>query len=634
MPTLPSFFFYIALKKSEAHLPITVITAFVRGRTGSETNDSSLPTESVLPTSKPQRSERMATQQTAIEVSFVRPSPQRSRFAHFCQRTEGTINAHSGVVLISICTFAFAVLTAQSLNKLMWFDEFITFYIAKLGSLHAVWSALARGTDPNPPLSHWLASLSIRLFGANSFSTRLPFMLAGVAALFALFTSLRRRIPPLYAAAGVLFFMSTAAFDYFFEARSYALTLVFSALSLMLWQEATEGDWPRLSSVALGIVLAAGISSNYFAVLAFFPIAAGELVRNISQRRLEWRVWIALAVSGSTLFFYLPLIHRAVATFSPYAWNKVDLDTVADAYLQMVDYIVWLCGALVVARTFTARCVVPATPSGERSFLGHSWDVVRHTFFVNRQQPARWGLPWHEAVAVFFLILYPLLGYAVARIQGGMLAPRFVLPVCYGCAIAAATCGYKVFGKWPIAGLLLLATVGTWFLTREGEVASNYYDERAAFQRVLDLVPSDGTLLVSDSLLVLPMYYYAPPEIASRIVFPIDFRAIRQYKGEDSPEENLWAGRIGVFPVPIIPLNNVLDRTSSFLVVSTDDNWLLKRLEEDGDTPRQLPIFTDSRHIWAFTPLCHGPVWYFRNRAETTLTAWHSAPQAHGRAGQ
>jgi hypothetical protein len=158
-------------------------------------------------------------------------------------------------------------------------------------------------------------------------------------------------------------------------------------------------------------------------------------------------------------------------------------------------------------------------------------------------------------------------------------------------------------------------------MAREADVATDYYNERHAFNNILQSLPLDQTVLVSDSLLVLPMYYYAPPEIASRIVFPIDFRAIRQYKGEDSPEENLWAGRKNVFPVPIIPLDDLLDQTSQFLVVSTDDNWLLRRLVEDGDRLKELPIFTDTRHIWAFTPLCHGPVWYFRNNSEDTLAA-------------
>jgi hypothetical protein len=588
----------------------------------------------VLPTSKFEKFKQMATQQTAIEIPAVHQFPQRSRPALISERVEEAINRRPVALIFSICALGVALMVAQAMNKLMWFDEFITFYIARLGNLHAIWTALENGTDPNPPLSHWIASLSMRAFGANSFAVRLPFMLAGVAGLFALFAFLRRRIPPLYAAAGVLFFMSTAAFDYFFEARSYALTLAFSALSLFFWQEATEGEHPKLSSVALAIVLAAGISSNYFAVLAFFPIAAGELVRNILRRHLEWRVWIALVVSGLTLPAYWPLIHSAVARFSPYAWNKVDLDTACDGYLLMVDHILWFAAALIVARIVATPYVLPGTGPRERTLLECSWNILRNSFSVNRHRAIRRGLPWHEAVAVWFLIAYPFLGYAIARIQGGMLAPRFVLPVCIGCAIAAATSAYKVFGKWPIAGLLFLATVATWFLAREGGVFSNYYDEREAFHRVLDLLPPDHTLAVSDSLLALPMYYYARPEVASRIVFPIDFRAIRQYKGEDSPEENLWAGRDGVFPVPVIPLDDFLDQTPNFLVVSTDDNWLLRRLREDDDTPKELPIFTDTRHIWAFTPLCHGQVWYFRNNPEPMLTASQSQPPVHGSTGK
>jgi hypothetical protein len=575
----------------------------------------------------------MATQQAAVEIPVLHEFPRRSRIAVCCEQIEEAINRRPAAVILSICSVAIVVMAVQSAIKLMWLDEFITFYIARLGSLRAIWAALEQGADPNPPLSHWLASLSMRAFGANPFAARLPFMLAGVAGLLALFVFMRRRVPALYAAAGVLFFMSTAAFDYFFETRSYALTLAFSALSLLFWQESAEGERPLLSSVALAIVLAAGISSNYFAVLAFFPIAAGELVRNISQRRLEWRVWIALAASGLTLLPYLPLINHAVAQFSPYAWNKVDIDTALDGYFLMVDYIFWFGLALLAARVMAIRCVLPATGSRERSLLGCTWNIARHSFFVNKSRPTKLGLPWHEAVAVLFLMLYPFLGYAIARIRGGMLAPRFVLPVCYGVAIVAAISGYRLFRKWSFAGLLFLATVGIWFLAREGEVASNYYNEREAFYRVLDLLPSDHTLAVSDSLLVLPLHYYAPPEVASRIVFPIDFRAIRQYKGEDSPEENLWAGR-NIFPVSIVPLDNFLNQTSNFLVVSTDDNWLLRRLTEDGDTPQELPIFTDTRHIWAFTPLCHGPVWYFRNNPEPTLSASKLGPRTHGSAGQ
>src|SRR5215470_17958035 len=158
-----------------------------------------LPTESAPETSKVERSEHMATQQTAPELR-VHQFPHPSRAALICEGIEEAINHQPAALIVSICSFALAVMAAQSANKLMWFDEFITFYIAKLGSLQAIWSALARGTDPNPPLSHWLAALSMRAFGESAFAERLPFMLAGVVGLFALYAFMRRRIPPLYAA--------------------------------------------------------------------------------------------------------------------------------------------------------------------------------------------------------------------------------------------------------------------------------------------------------------------------------------------------------------------------------------------------------------------------------------------------
>src|SRR4051794_14588203 len=98
-----------------------------------------------------------------------------------------------------------------------------------------------------------------------------------------------------------------------------------------------------------GIALAAGISTNYFAVLAFLPPAAGELVRTAMRARrvrpgtptefsrdrrdrrpgllgaIDFRVWIGLAVAASPLLVYRPLIEHSIAQFAPHAWNKVSL---------------------------------------------------------------------------------------------------------------------------------------------------------------------------------------------------------------------------------------------------------------------------------------------------------------------
>ena len=238
-------------------------------------------------------------------------------------------------------------------------------------------------------------------------------MLAVLLGVVCVFLFLRRRLPVVYAASGACLFLSTAALNYAYESRSYALILGLSMLSLLLWSEALDGKHELAATVGLTLTLAAGIASNYFCVLAFFPIAAGELIRDLRRRRIEWRIWIALAIGGLPFLFFLPLINHAIAQFGPHAWNKPKLDVIADSYTEMVEVV-----------------LVPAL-----AILGLA--VIRFFFekknLLRRTQPV---LPRHEMVAVFVMMLYPMLGYALAVARAGMISPRFVLPVCWGFAIA------------------------------------------------------------------------------------------------------------------------------------------------------------------------------------------------------
>jgi 4-amino-4-deoxy-L-arabinose transferase-like glycosyltransferase len=499
------------------------------------------------------------------------------------------INHNPARILLAISLLYFALTFALGSMKLIWLDEFITLYISKLGSLRSILSALARGADPNPPLTYLLVLASRKLFGEGAIPLRLPAILASWAGLLALFSFLAKRVPPVYAAAGALFFMSTAAFDYSFEGRSYALMLGFCALSLLAWQRTIDGVHKFWAAAGLAFALAAGLSSNYFAVLAFFPIAAGELFRDWKLRRVERRVWIALLVAGSTLLLYLPLINKAVATFSPHAWNKVRLDVIADSYLEMVETILWPALAILAIGAFI-------------------WFRKRH-----RSVPR--VLPDHELIAAFVLMAYPFIAYVVARIHGGMLSPRFVIPMCYGFAIAVTAVAYGLFNKRAWAGLVFVGVLLVWVFARQGVVARMYYDQRLALTRIIDTLPPASSIAVTDSLLILPLYYYAPRAIAADLYFPVDFDAIRKYKKEDSPEQNLWNGRDWIYPVPIISLDTFTAAHPDYLVAAPGNNWLLQKLVAEDRPARLLPIFTDTKDIQGFTPLSHGPVWFFAEGA-------------------
>lgn len=498
----------------------------------------------------------------------------------------GAINENPTRVLFGLAVFYLVLVVPLAMIKLLWADEFITYYIAKLGSVHAIWNALSRGVDPNPPAAHVLAMWSMRFFGDNELAMRLPAILACLLGVVSLFLFLRRRVPVVYAAAGSCFFMATAAINYAYESRSYALILAFSMLSMLMWQESIEGRYPRWAAVMMAIFLAAGISSNYFAVLAFFPIAAGELVRDWKRGRIEWRVWIALALGGLPFLFFLPLITHAIAQFAPHAWNKTTIDVIPDSYTEMIEVI--LGPAIIIFAIGVGHYLYERKKGRVKSAI----------------------LPQHESVAVWVLLVYPMLGYVLAVARAGMMSPRFVLPVCWGFAIATVVICYRVFAKNAAVAGTLLVLFFSWALARGGFCAYDYMAQRASFEHVLSNIPPANTLVVADSLLVQPLYHYAPPEVSARMVFPIDFRLIDRYKHEDSLERNYWAGR-GVFPVPIISLQDLRQQYPGYVIVAADHNWLLQKLEVDGSPAKVLDVQSSSRDIGGFTPLSHGVTYFF-----------------------
>lgn len=523
------------------------------------------------------------------------------------ERTPDSIPRWSSAAFLSIFTlFYFSLTFAHASIKLLWFDELITFYVARLNAAGPIWDALARGTDPNPPLMHLLVMWSIRLFGESELAVRLPAILANWVAAVCLFVFLRRRLPVQYAAAGVCFFVATGAFSYSYESRSYALLLAFCIGSLVAWRGVVEGKRPAVSAVLLALCVALGISSNYFAVLSVFPIAVGELVRSIQRRRIDYRVWLALTVGVSPLLVYMPLIDYAAVKFGPYAFNRVQLNGPLATYLR--DPILWpslgliiYCAVTHVRKRLAREDLIPAV------------------------------LPRHEIAAVVVLIAYPLIGYVVASFRGGMLSPRFVLPVAYGFAIAVAVVAYRLFSRRYTHTIVFLVLLASWITVRHSIEAYIYLGQRSAFERVRDNLPAEDTIVVPDGLLVLPLYHYSRPEIASRLVFPVDFDAVRRYKREDGAEQNLWAGRGSVFPLRIVSLQELEATTRDYLVVCHRGNWLLEKYAADGLPARRLPIEVDTTRIWTMS---HGSVFYFEAGTGGTvarrLGAGPTAPASRG----
>lgn len=548
------------------------------------------------------------------------------------------IDVHPVRAFAVLSAIYFVVVFVQSSLKLLWLDELITLHLARLSSFHELWHALAVGADPNPVITYVLVHWARAILGDHEFALRLPSALGYWIGLASLFAFLKQRLYGSWAILGCLVSMAMAAFDYSFESRSYAIFYGFAMLAFLCWTYAirpggsSPAQWAGLAGMTLALM--AGISTNYFAVLAFAPIAVGEVARTWLRARngtpksstesptaghsfwyrvcsaIDIRVWLALLISGTTLLIYRPLIARSIAEFSPYAWNKVSLDQVFDSYTEMVEIILYPILALLAfgALAFFLKPGRSGLCKTCRDRISPRWLAA-----ILTPQQSRPPLTLYEAASVFTFAAYPVCGFVIASIRGGMLSPRFVIPVCFGFAIATAVVAQYLFANLRYAATVLLCIVSAWFLCREAVVGYWYALQKESFYKLVDLVqqdalrlPQDSPIAIPDPLLALTFRHYAPAPLASRVVFPVDFPAIRYFRHDDSPEENLWAGRNLIYSMSIVPIADLQGSSRRYLIVASPGNWMLEDLEKHRYGFIPLPMGGRAGDLGGFTPLAHG----------------------------
>lgn len=579
---------------------------------------------------------------TASSVSISTPFSQASN-SHLVnnllsrgERTSAWIDRHSTVAFTLLSTLYFIAIACLSHVKLLWLDELITLHIARLNSATAIWKALASGADPNPPLIHLSVMFCRRLFGEHAFALRLPACLGYWVGMLSLYLFLKRRVSATWALAGTLLSMCMGGFDWSFESRSYAVFYGFAMLALYAWSCATQpraaerGASPatrRWSLPTLALALAGGLCTNYFSVLAFFPIAFGELTRTIGlaaprsarsrpeppRQRIDWPVWIALAVAATPLLIFRHFIKTSIALYAPYAWNKVSIDGVVYGYIDIVEAVL---GPLLVLMMFVIAIeLLSKFCVNCRTNIRPCWIGKLASARANSGNEHLLSHP--EAAAVSVLVAYPFIGFAVAWLRGGMLSPRFVIPVCLGVAITATLMAYRTFGQLRAAASFALGITLLWFAGRSSFVGYQYAVQKESFYRVLASVPAPEypgqPLALSDNLLVLPVRYYAPPEMAARVVYPVDFPAIVRNRGEAASEVNLWTGREYIYDLPIIPLATLQRSVGTYIVLASSRKWLVDDLRRHFYDVEPLGIDMQVPDIDSTTtPLSHGKPVLFR----------------------
>jgi 4-amino-4-deoxy-L-arabinose transferase-like glycosyltransferase len=209
----------------------------------------------------------------------------------------------AGLVLAAAAV-RFAGLGIQSYHH----DEVITAMRVIPGDLGRVLHEV-KASESNPPLYYILAWLWAKWLGAGEVGLRSLSALLGVAVVpvgYLIGRQLSSRRTGLVLAAFVAF--NPMLIWYSQEARSYALLVLFSALSLFFFLRALETARGR--DLALwGLTSALALCSHYFAV---FPVVI-EGAWLLLALRWYWRAVLpALAVVGLTGVALLPLISAQI----------------------------------------------------------------------------------------------------------------------------------------------------------------------------------------------------------------------------------------------------------------------------------------------------------------------------------
>lgn len=413
---------------------------------------------------------RLLTTTGTIREQFENRYPAYQRaFSRWLLAIADFTNTHGWAVFAAVSLWRgwvrFSGLSYRHLDH----DELYTFYIAQAPGLGKL-LILTQTVDLHPPLSYLFVRLSFALFGASTWSCRLPSALAFLLTTALLFWLLKRMLSPLYGLIAVLFLWSGYYSYYAPIARPYSWLLCFTSLMLVSWYRATENIGRRywalfgLSVGGFGLLL-----SHVLGVLPFTAILAAELLRLWFIRKPDWPLWGALLAPVVSVLTYLPLLqHHSGLLFTPaYRVTPVRLLSCYWEPLRFVTTPVLLIVVLAIAQSFTRK----------EDNAGSGWN------------PPKLNLPL--VFLLFALFLVPL---AVAILFAGT--------------------GTAFFDRYGVVMLIPVAVVPAMFLAYRTRCHRSYATTVALLLAVLIYLNSSGRIWLLERVSSI-----APPPVAGRLLY-------------------------------------------------------------------------------------------------------------------
>lgn len=421
-------------------------------------------------------------------------------------------------VVFSLLYFS-AVLTS-TFTKELWFDELVSVYVDRLPDLGSVWRALADSADAMPPLFHIATRASHAAISDEATAARLPGAIGYWAACLSAWIFLRSRMSAAYAWCAVAVMLLPGPFYFATEGRAYGMVLGFSGLTLLCWQPCIGPRRRPWHPLGLAVFLCCAVSSHYFAVFLTIPLTLAEFYRIGSSprgsRRCDWPVLAAIGSVFIPLVFHLPLIRAA----DIYRADMLAAPKLTDGFRFYSDIIAGVGPALVAALVAAAVMM---------------WWKPEES-----QDAEPGGLRPSELVMAIGFLLIPFAVLASSLLITGMFYPRYGLTAMFGLMFVAAEllrrlCPRRRAVAAAFSSVFLLVA-GT---QRGLDISTRWKQLPTAAEMAETARLTNGPVVVEEAFAYIRTFYYAPPELASRLWYVSDAKTAMASTGLGNPDLGL-----------------------------------------------------------------------------------------------
>ncbi len=470
------------------------------------------------------------------------------------------LDRHHVWILAAIGLVYFAVTGIRSRATPFWHDEIYTLIVSRLPSVADIWRAARTGADAAPPLNLLLTHAAESLAGHGPNVSRSPAMIGFCVMCVAVFYLVRARSNVVLAFAAVMAPWYTRAYRYSYEARGYGVMLGLFALLLLAWTEAARGHRRRLWLVVFATAAAASIWNHYFAVLTFIPIVCGEMYRWARRGSPDWGISAAAAAALLCCVPLFRLARQAAGLGATYwrhtAWSDIG-PTYSFLFHDLWSASPWLIGLLAAAALIGF---------GRGGFAAPASIV-----------------PGHEVVAGAVALAIPVVMVAAGRFSGAFTARYALSTIVAGVVVVPLTLWWISRGSRLMTLVLVTAlAIGVFGASLDTfEHPPTFHDPFAERPLLIESLHEASPTVVGGAVQFLQLWYYAPPELRSRLWYIADPARSEQYLGSDTADRG-YVALSRLAPMIDIKTYEQLTLQRSFTLYDDRTGWLPRQLQDAG----------------------------------------------------